>query len=109
MADTFYASIILQNDLINFLKNKGKMKILNDSEKLVNVAIMNASTRDRRLMVDIKAARDAYNEGIVNDIIWIRLEYNLSDAMTKHKILPQLFDLLQTGKIKSEIEKSVFC
>lgn len=63
---------------------------------------------ERRLMVDIKATREAYNEVIVNADLWISRYYNLADAMAKHTILSQLVDFLRTGKVKYEIEQSVF-
>lgn len=37
-------------------------------------------------MIDIKAAREAYDEGIVVDIIWVRRKYNPAGAMTKSGI-----------------------
>ena len=58
-------------------------------------------------MIDIKAARQAYNEGIISDIIWIWGDYNLGDAMTKANVMPLLVEVMKTGKIKYEIEQSV--
>lgn len=36
-----------------------------------------------RLMIDIKAAKKAYNEEKGNDLIWIRWKYNLAHAIKK--------------------------
>ena len=58
-------------------------------------------------MIDIKTERDAYKEGIINDVLWNRIEYNLADAVTKYSILPQIVELLQTGTVKYEVEQSV--
>ena len=58
-------------------------------------------------MIDVKAAREAYNQGVIEDVMWIRRDYNLADAMTKSNILPQLIKVMETGKIEYEIEQSV--
>lgn len=42
------------------------------------------------LMIDIKAIREAFNEVIVNGFMWIRREYIIAGAITKHTIIPQL-------------------
>ena len=107
MADACDAAIVIQHDMEKMLKRKFKIKLLTDSETVFKVVIRNASTTERRLMIDIKAAREAYNEGTINDVIWIRRDYNLADAMTKYKIQPQLVEFLQTGKVKYEEEQSV--
>lgn len=84
-----------------------KTKILTGSETIFNVIIRNASTIERRLMVDIKATSEAHNEGTINDVMRIIRDQNLEDSMTKTKILPQLVEKIKTGKIKYEIEQSV--
>lgn len=33
--------------------------------------------------MDVKAAREAYNDETIDDIVWIRRKYNLAGAMTK--------------------------
>lgn len=71
MADAFDAKIFIEHEFIKIL-----------------------------IIIDINATKDACNEVIVNDTIWIRREYNLVDAMTKQTILPQLSEFLQTEKVK---------
>lgn len=104
MADSCDVVTVIQNDLLNILCNKRKIKILTESKTLFILVINNTFTKDRRLLVDIKATREAYKEGIVNCIIWIRLKYSLSDTTTKDKIIPKLVEFLQTSKVKSKIE-----
>lgn len=38
-------------------------------------------------MIDVKAEREALNDGIIGGMIWIRRKYNLGDAMTKAAVL----------------------
>lgn len=60
---------------------------MTDSETLFNVIIRNASTKGRRVMIYVKAARETNNDGIIYDIIWIQKKFNLADAITKSTIL----------------------
>lgn len=41
------------------------------------------------------------------DFVSIRREENLVDAMSKVDILPQLVDIMETGKIKYKVEQLV--
>lgn len=61
------------------------------------------------LMADTNAAIETYNDGIVNNVIWIRREYNLADGMAKYTTLPQVAYFLETGKVKGKIEQFVPC
>lgn len=36
------------------------------------------------LLIIVKAKMEVYNEFIVEDVIWIRENYNLADAIAKH-------------------------
>lgn len=38
-------------------------------------------------MVYVRAAREAYKDGIIDNMIWIRIKYNLADELTKAAIL----------------------
>lgn len=58
-------------------------------------------------MVDVKAAREAHNEGIIDDMIWIRRKYNLADAMTESAILPEFITAIEKNQSHYEVEQSV--
>lgn len=106
MADARDTSIVIQHYFTKILKKKRKIKILTDNKTLLNVVISNASTTERRLMIDIKATGEAYNGGIINDVICIRWQHNPADFETKYTILPHLVVFLQTGKVKCKSEQS---
>lgn len=58
-------------------------------------------------MIDVKAAREAYNGATIDDIIWIRLKVNIADAMKKATILPDFVEALGKNQLQYEIEQSV--
>lgn len=54
-------------------------------------------------MIDVNSAREAHNDGIIDDIVWIRREFNMAVEMTKATILPQLVEMREEGKLKYEL------
>lgn len=83
-------SIEIQHDIRKILHKRLNIKFLTYSETLFNDIILNASTANRRLMIDVKAPRESFNGGIINDLVWITRKYILPSSMTKVTILPQL-------------------
>lgn len=83
-----------------------KIKWLTDSKILFSVIIRNASSTEKRLIIDVKAAREAYNDGIIDDIIWIRRKYNPGGAMAKAAILSESIAAVK-NQLHFEVEQSV--
>lgn len=98
LADACDESISLKRYVKKITGQSINIKLLTDNETVFNFIIRSASTTKRRLMINIKAARQAYNEVTINDLIWIKRYYNLEDDMKKSKILPQLVAAIQSGK-----------
>lgn len=46
-----------------------KVGIHTDSNTFFNVSTRNGRTTKKRLLIDMQATREAYNEGIVGDLI----------------------------------------
>lgn len=55
--------------LNNMKRNTQKINFLIESSTFYNVMTRNAPTAEKRLMKDIKAAREVYDEKIIDDII----------------------------------------
>lgn len=59
-------------------------------------------------MINVKAAEEAYNEGIFEHVICIRRNYNLADVLlTETSILPQLMEVMEIRNIEYEIKQSI--
>lgn len=59
LSDACDSPIVIQHYVQKILRKKLKIEILTDSETLFNMIIIIASTTEQRLMIDIKAAREA--------------------------------------------------
>lgn len=101
MYDACDAAIFIQHVLPNILKNTVKIKILIDGETIIILIINNEFKTERRLMIDIKTTREVLNEGIVNDVNYIRRWFNVTDAMTMHATQPQPVHFLHTLKVQN--------
>lgn len=104
LADACDNAILIQHDLQGSLNKKVKIKILTDSTTLFNLMIRNASTTEKRLMIDIKATTEAYNNDNIDSMIWIRRKFNLVDAMAKSEINNDLVQAMDNRTIHFEIE-----
>lgn len=58
-------------------------------------------------MIYVKAAREDYNEVIIDNIILILINLSLADAMKKYSVLPALVEALHKNQIHHQVEKSV--
>lgn len=54
-------------------------------------------------MIDVKAAKGAYNDGIIDDIVTMRRKYDVTDAMTKAAHLLEFNKYIEKNKLHYEI------
>ena len=70
--------------------------------------IVNASTTtEKRLMIDIRAAREAYEKHEIEHLGWVKSERNIADGLTKLGRCNALKELLNTGRIDTSSDKWV--
>jgi transposase InsO family protein len=82
-ADTFDAAFSLKCDLTSILGKPLPLLILTDSKPLFDVLISSKYTTEKRLMIDLSAAREGFNRHDITIICLISSEDNIADAMTK--------------------------
>lgn len=70
--------------------------ILTDSHSLFKVIVKSTTATGESLMLDVEVAREAYANGAVHSVGWIRSYENLEDALTKFKSFPALHTMLRT-------------
>lgn len=58
-------------------------------------------------MIDIKAWREAYNDDIINDKIWVRKEYKIAYLWQHSAMMLNLSPTLKEGKYRYEIENPI--
>ncbi|KHJ30929.1 hypothetical protein EV44_g4216 [Erysiphe necator] len=75
-----------------------------DSHSLYDCLVKLDTTKEKRLMVDILCLRQSYERREITEILWIKGEKNLADAMTKAKACDALQKLIETNKLDIELE-----
>jgi hypothetical protein len=102
-ADTFDAAFSLKNDLASILGNPPPLLILTDSKTLLDVMVCSKHTTEKRLMIDISAAREGLNRHDITNICLISSEDNIADSMTKLSSNSSLHRLLLHHTIDHKI------
>ena len=106
-ADAFDAAYAIKFDLEKLLNKSIPLLMLTDSKALFDVITRSKYTTEKRLMIDIAAVRQAYNEKEINNIALIKSEFNPADGLTKLACNEALKQLLETHKISHPVEQYV--
>jgi len=101
-----YASL-LKHDLERILHTRIPILMLMDSQALFDVLTRAKYTTEKRLMIDIAAACQAYNNRMIDNIALIRSEYNPADALTKIGPNEALRKLLVSHQVSHPVEQYV--
>ncbi len=57
------------------------------------------------MLIDIAELREAYREGDLRNLGWIRSEYNIADALTNDKKESALHRVLSTSTLHTHVEQ----
>lgn len=103
--DAFDNAILTKHDLRRLLNLDIPIIMLMDSEALFRILTRSRYTTERRLEIDIAAAREAYGSRKISNIAWIHSQDNYADDLTKINGNGSLLQLLQTHKIDHVIRQ----
>eukprot|EP00171_Calliarthron_tuberculosum_P005221 IDg5221t1 len=105
--DAFDQAYILRHDLDRILNQFIPVIMLTDSEILFKVLTRARCTTEKRLMVDISATRQAYNDHLISNVGLISSEDNPADGLTKTKPNKALINLLRSHKLNHNVKQYV--
>lgn len=100
---------MLKADLQEMLGMSIPMKILTDSEPLFNIITRERITTEKRLMLDLAAARESYRRREIDNIGLISSEHNIADALTKIQRCANsaLWQFMCTDRIRHPVRRFV--
>ena len=104
-ADGFDFAFMLRHDLQEIMGQTIPMSMFTDSESLFKVIVKSTTTTGKRLMIDIQAAREAYDQSEISDVGWIVSEDNPADGLSKPKRCELLESILDSGRNELKAEK----
>lgn len=85
MVGCFDTAYILKYDLKRVADNKIPITILTNSESLFEIMVKSITTTEKRLMIYVRAAREAFENREFLKLGWIRSMENAADELTKLK------------------------
>lgn len=71
--------------------------ILTDSESLLKIMVKSTTTTKKRLIIDIRAAKEAFKNSEISSIGRIRSEENAADGLTKQKKCDAQESIMESG------------
>ncbi len=106
-ADGFDMSYTMREDMQQAVGKQIPIVMITDSQILFNIITRRRTTTERRMMIDLKAARDAYAKREISNIALISSEHNPADALTKIKSNHSLNKLIDSARIDHPIVQFV--
>lgn len=100
---------MLTHDLESLLSQKVPLQIYTDAKSLFDVITKSSTTSEKRLMIDVQAAREACERYKIADIGLVRSDYNLVDCLTKVMLPKQLLQVVSAVYFKHPIEQYIIC
>ena len=94
----FDEAFAIRHDLQLVLNTKIALKMYTDSKQLFDVITRALHTTEKRLMVEIMAAREAYNRHEISNVGLILGDENQADGLTKSRVSVKLNRVLSQGK-----------
>lgn len=78
--------------------------IYTDSLLLYDCLVKLGTTKEKRLIINIIAPREAYERGNVDDVRWINGRDNPADLLTKAKVVnPQLTTFVNNNEVTMRV------
>jgi hypothetical protein len=96
VSHAYDASYAIRHVLTQMTKCIMPLRLFTDSGTLFDAVTTLCSMTEKRLLIDIAGLRRAYRTGELSNIAWIRTQFNIADALTKHAPCDALSNLLQT-------------
>lgn len=82
-ADAFDEAFIIKYDLERIHRQYLPLVMLTDSKQMFDVITRASHTTEKRLMIDVAAAREACNRGEISNVGLVQSEHNAADGLTK--------------------------
>ena len=79
-----------------------------DSKKLFDFITKDSQTTEKRLMIDIAAAKESYNRHDVSNVGLVLSEDNVANGVIKPGFCKVLDDLMKTGFDRGPAQQQIF-
>ena len=102
--EAFDTAWTLKYEMEILLKRHIPLQMLVDSKQLFQSISHSTRTKEKRLMIDLAASKEAFNKKEITDLGLVRTNFMLADCFTKVMKPTQLVDAMKSGFLEHEIE-----
>ena len=99
-SDLFDAAVTLSQKLRLLLHKDVPVQLLTDSKSLFDVVSKGSRTSERRMMLDIAAAREGFRNKVISDIGFVRSSKNVADGLTKSMSQSLMQRVIRAGTLE---------
>lgn len=103
--DAFDAAYIIKHDLELIYRQHLPLIMLTDSKQMFDVVTRASHTTEKRLMIYVAAAREAYQRNEIFNVGLVKSEHNVADGLTKLGPCAALDTVLRTGKDTNPVQQ----
>jgi hypothetical protein len=105
MVNGFDAAAAIKSTLTQLLHLSEPLPLVlcTDSKSLYECLVKLGTTREKRLMIDLMCLRQSYERQEITEVRWINGNSNPADAMTKSKPCRALQELINTNKLRIDV------
>lgn len=100
-------AIIIKDDISKMLNKNIPLAVIIDSETLFNLFTGASDHTEKRLLTEIRSARENIADQTINEFGWCKPNYMVADAMTKINPNDALEQFLNTNELKPSIENLI--
>lgn len=94
-ADLFDSAFTLREELSSLLNRHVHLDLFTDSKSLFDIISRGSKTSEKRLMLDVAAAREGFKNQDISNIGLVRSESNVADGLTKQMAQATLRTILE--------------
>lgn len=106
-SDMFDVAVTLAEELRTIYKRSVPLHLLTDNKALFDIISKGSRTSEKRMMLDIAAAREGFRDRVILDIGFVRSNDNLADGLTKPMQQAALQRVLKSGNLQTRAEQWV--
>jgi hypothetical protein len=104
-AECFDAAYVLNHDLETLLCRPIRLQMLTDSKQLFDCMSHSSRAKERRIMIDVAAAKQAFERNEISDLGHVRGSDTLADCFTKVTRPVQLMEALERRVLDHGIQQ----
>ena len=104
-SDLFDDAYAIRTQLKDALRQEIPLHLFTDSKSLFDIISKGSRTSEKRIMLDVFAAREGYVSRNISNIGFVRSEHNIADGLTKPKMQASLYSLITTSKHAAVVEQ----